>query len=1000
MKNHLFIGLGGQGGNTIAELKKVIESRGNDVETLKDKGLQWDFLYIDSSRDVSNVRKTWTHFGKDLSLPPNSFLYLKEEGSSIDADSLALKPDVAPWIGEIKILKKFLSGTQGIVGANQRRRLGRLLFARNAERIRSACQQKITPMLTASNRCAIHIFASLAGGTGSGCLIDLITTLRSNRDYSNASTDDGFPIFLYLYTTEKSFPQSQVGYFHENQASVLRDLNALACEKYHPHLLGTAIGGEQFSSQQPITQIVLSSQLSSQNRMLSLEQQHQIVAEATFERIYCYSTGNLSTEDQKGITGEDKIPSYPGEPSHNPLRSFRFGSLGMRRWEVPIDEIKELLAADLAHSCLNHLLYQNWNERTGAICEKLQSNIPGYSTLVATIQNAINNEKVETNNLKPLLDGLTDDAQRYHDGMRREKFANSDLEDFERGIRERYENHLSGQGVSKVFQQLQTGRQERLSRIEEEVHENLRSAWNRSSEPLGLAYFHDALVDLQLRITESIANTRTPTTDDQPIRDRMHLRIREWRKMTPLSRPFRQDYLAAAHRENTLDLLRQDLRRRTEKEDNELLESVAKLLGKLSGEYRRASDTLAEKSLGFAKRRDQYFQDLRDLKAFEQGGTATKLTNRAELSLTDLEEHLTAQRPERNLLQNTCAELVERSIYDTLGNDRLSKIGRFTEAQSQQFEEVTETIIFERVRQIHDVVCERSHCNPVLTGHVLDILQKRHSEDPARFNTDLKTFIDSSSSSILLLTGSEIQPSAIRQDSGMPPMPREAMVIGLPSGHTFSRTLHEMISPLISAGSNTVSSVYFHDDPTQIRMLTLTYWMAARFAKVVHELDSMYLSSLSKDQAGDKGYFTNLDDSGEKGVRPPLLLPTPDQARRSARAALWLGTELLAPGTNERLIQETKDGVKLIEITDKGIQLRRLGDSLVTLRVAPDIVTASLLNDAVSNALELLEPEAINSLRSRVQSEDTELLNKKGVASPEYDQWVGDRNQILELLER
>lgn len=998
MKNHLFIGLGGQGGNTIAALRKVIESRDNDVKTLKDRGQQWDYLYIDSSRGDSNVRKTWTHFGKDLSLQPDSFLYLKEDGTSIDADALALKPDVAPWIGDTTILRQFLSGTQGIVGANQRRRLGRLLFARNSEKIQTACHQKITPMLTASFQCAIHIFASLAGGTGSGCLIDMITTLRTT--YPNSSTDNGFPIFLYLYTTDQRFPESMVGYFHENQAAVLRDLNALACEKYHPHLLGTAIGGQRFASQQPINQIVLSSQLSSQNQMLSLEQQHQIVAEACFERIFCYSTGNLTADIQRGISGEDTIAAYPGEPTHNPLRTFRFGSLGMRRWEVPIDEIKELLAADLAHTCLNHLLYQNWNDRNGPLGEKLQSAIPGYSSLISAIQNTIDSEKIETSHLNPLIDSLTDDAQRYHEGVRREKFADSELEDYERGIRDRYQNHLSGQGVELVFQTLQASRQERLSRIEETIHESLRSAWYRSNDPLGITYFHDALVDLQQRIRESIGNTKTLSVDDKMVRDRMQLRTREWRKMTLLSRPFRQEALAAAHRENTLDLLRQDLRRRAAKEDNELLDSVAKLLGSLAADYRRASDALVEKSLAFANRRDQFLQNLRDLKAFEQGGNTNKLANRAELSLKELEEHLAAQRLERNLIQNTCAELVQKSLYETLGNDRLTKIGRFSEAQNQQFEEITEAIIFEQVRQIHDVVCERNHRNPVLTGHVLDILQKRHLEDPERFKADLKSFIDSSSSSARLLTGSEIQPSAIRQDQGMPPMPRQALVIGLPSGHPFSRKFQEMISPLMNAGTITASSVYFHDDPTQIRMLTLTYWMAGRFAHVVHELERLYVTSLERDQAGDKRYFTNLDDSGENGVRPPLLLPTPAQARRAARAALWLGIELTAPGTNERLIQETNDGVKLIENTDRGIQLRRLGDSLQALRRAPDIVTASLLNDAVTNALESLEPEALDALRSQVQSKDSELRATKGVASPEYDEWMGDRNQILELLER
>jgi hypothetical protein len=852
-------------------------------------------------------------------------------------------------------------------------------------------------MLATSNRCAIHIFASLAGGTGSGCLIDLITTLRTA--YPNSSTDDGFPIFLYLYTTEQRFPESMVGYFHENQAAVLRDLNALACEKYHPHLLGTAIGGERFTSQQPISQVILSSQLSSKNQMLSLEQQHQIIAEASFERIYCLATGNLSTNDQKAVTGEDIIAAYPGEPSHKPLRTFRFGSLGMRRWEVPIDEIKELLAADLAHTCFNLLLYQNWNDRTGPRGEKLQSGIPGYGALVSGIQNAIDIEKVETSHLKPLIESLADDVLRYHAGIRREKFVNADLEDFEKGIKDRFQDHLSGHGVEVVFQKIQSTRQERLARVEESIHENLRAAWNRSTEPLGLAYFHDALVDLQQRVKENISKM-TLSTDDQAVRDRMQLRTREWKKMTHLSRPFRQDHLATAHRENTLDLLRQDLRRRVAKEDKELLDSIAKLLGNLAADYRRASDTLVEKSLSFANRRDQLLQDLRDLKSLEQGGNNTKLANRAELSLKELEEHLTAQRLEHNLLQNTCASIVEKSLYETLGNDRLTKIGSFSEAQNQQFEDVTETIIFEQVKQIHDVVCDRNHRSPVLAGHVLDILQKRHSEDPERFKSDLKSFIDSSSSSVRLLTGSEIQPSTIRQDGGMPPMPREAMVIGLPSGHQFSRILQGMISPLMNAGSITASSVYFHDDPTQIRMLTLTYWMAARFAHVIHELEGMYLKSLERDQAGDKRYFTNIDDSGENGIRPPLLLPSSEQARRSARAALWLGTELTAPGTNERLIQETSDGVKLIENTDKGIQLRRLGDSLQALRRAPDIVTASLLNDSVTNALESLEEKALDALRSRLKSEDSELRATKGVSSPEYDEWIGDRNQILELLER
>lgn len=349
MKNHLFIGLGGQGGKSIAELQKVIQNRSGDAKALEKSGQKWDVLYIDSSRDVTNERRNWVYFGKDLKLQPSSFLYLKDDGEAINAHSMAQRPDVAPWIGDVDKLHTFLEGSQGIQGANQRRRLGRLLIARNADRIRKAvCEDKITPMLSNGNQCAIHIFASLAGGTGSGGIVDLVTMLRT--EYPNASVDGGFPIFLYLYVTDRAFEEAQVGYFHQNQSAALRDLNALCCGKFRPTLLGSASVPMPFKGDEPITQILLSSQLNSKNQMLSLSQQHQIVAEAAFERIYSYVSGNLDTTQQKAVTGEDKLPSYPGEPVGNLSRTFRFGSVGMRRWEVPIDEVRELLARDLSVS--------------------------------------------------------------------------------------------------------------------------------------------------------------------------------------------------------------------------------------------------------------------------------------------------------------------------------------------------------------------------------------------------------------------------------------------------------------------------------------------------------------------------------------------------------------------------------------------------------------------------------------------------------------------------
>lgn len=998
MINHLFIGLGGQGGNTLGELKKVFASRPSDVQTLKKKGLNWDFLYIDSSRDVSNTRRTWTHFGENLALDPSSFLYLKDDGEEIDAAAMAMLPDVEPWIGDPTILEAFLMGNQGIVGANQRRRLGRLLFARNADRIRKAvCEDKITPMLGSSNRCAIHIFASLAGGTGSGGIVDLVTMLRN--EFPNASTDNGFPIFLYLYVTDRIFEEAMVGYFHENQAAVLRDLNALACETYRPNMLGASVNGRCFPGSQPFTQVVLSSHLNAKNQLLSLEQQHQIFAEAAFERIYCFATGNLSPTQQKAITGEDKIPSYPGEPAKIPLRSYRFGSSGMRRWEVPIEEVRELLASDLLSSCLNTLLYQNWSSTLGAANEKLSTNIPGYSEILGEVLSTINVEQISRSELQTLIENLNTDINRFHDGKRREGFKDLDLDDYEQGMRERYSAHLNERGVDAIFKEYANFRDKRIDRIITRIHGVIKRAWGRPSDSLGLIYVHDLLLEAQGKLREEIEGVRQSVSGDKAIETRMQLRKDEWMKLTFLSSRFKKKQLAHAHQVDLLALLRQDLRQRALLEDAELVSTICRALGQMASDYKSAADALAGKSASSAKKFQSLLVDLRALKCENSGNQDGRLANKAEFSLADLESYIGQQRLERDHLKNTCDELIAKAIEEVLGDDQLIKIGRLSEAQKSKFEEIAESIIFKRISHIHDAIVDRTHRLPVLSGNILDILQKRFNEDPENFKRELKAFIDSSASSIQL-SSNEIPPKSLRSDSGMPSMPRQVLVIGIPSGHPFGATLRGNVGPLIDAGSITYHSVYEHDDPTQIRMLTMTYWMAARYAKVVHGLEKIYRNSLALDREGDKRYFTNLDPSGENGSRPALLLPTAEESQSQVRAALWLGSRLVAPGTQQKLIQEVAGGVVLMELSKEGLpDPFEVKNSIQDLRRNTDVTKASRIITAVEAAITALDVAGRDALRVQIKENDAMVLRDSGSAgSAEYIEWKKDRDNLFEFL--
>lgn len=998
MKNHLFIGLGGQGGKSIAELQKVFANRSEDAKSLRNSGQQWDFLYIDSSRDITNERKNWVYFGQDLKLKPSSFLYLKDDGESIDAHAMAQRPDVARWIGEVDKLQSFLEGTQGIQGANQRRRLGRLLFARHADRIHKAvCEDKITPMLSAAHQCAIHIFASLAGGTGSGGIIDLLTMLRT--EYPNANVDTGFPVFLYLYITDRDFEDAKAGYFHENQCAALRDLNALSCGKFRPTLLGSASGANLFSGDEPITQILLSSHLSNKNQMLSLSQQHQIVAESAFERIYSYVSGHLAPVQQKAVTGEDGQANWPGEPAGNLLRSFRFGSVGMRRWEVPIEEVRELLACDLLTACYRKLLYQNWSETTGFIGEKLSSGIPGFTDSLSELSSIIEVERISNTDLPSLTDELSADFNRVHSGKMRERFKDVDLSIYEDELRQRYIAALRDQGVDAAFRDFASSRDERLKRIKERIHGVIRGAWTRNDRALGLGYVHDLLIELQLKLRQAASSDVGTSVNNDAVRRRMDMRKAEWFKMTLLSRPFKQEDLAHAHKEDLASILRDDLRKRAKKEDGELVNLTIGILGQLASDYQMVSGKMQEWCSDAEKRRDQLHRDLTLLSRGPGPGQDTVVSNKAELSLDNLEAHLKDQRIEGSLIRNTCDELLDRTILATLGSDQIPKLGHLTDDQKIQLRESTEAVLLKRVEQIHDAIRSRTHRDSVVTGNVLDIIQKRHGEDAERFSSELLAFINSATCN-LALSNSELQPKALRQNPRMRSMPRTGLVIGLPNGHPFGPKFAEMVNPLLQAGNTAVQGVYYHDDPTQIRMLSVTYWMAARFSVCIHRLEAMYQESLKSDDDGDTRYFTNIDPSGESGQRPPLLLPPPKELQVAMLSMLWLGTKMDVPNSGCRLIQESEGQVVLVQQTEDGTEPEIIGESIEGLGKAADIVTIYRICDAVTAMASSLSASHADALRNRLNEEDAARLGEHGVASQPYLEWVEQRKKIYNLLKR
>jgi len=455
----------------ISSCLSVLTQRAKDTESLRQQGVRTGFLAIDSSDDVRNQKRTWTDFGIDLALNPSDWLILKRPGAGT-IGGLALRSDVSPWIGDPKRIQGFL-GQQQIQGPNQRRRFGRLLCAHNAATIRSAVIEKVNQVTSGQTyQCAFHIFATLGGGTGSGGLVDLVTLIRTKFPDNGA---DEFPIFVYVYITDADEKGANVGYFFQNQFTALRDLNALIVGRFRPTLLGDDIQPADFKGAEPIAQVALSAPLNSAGRQMPLETQIRVVAEACFERIVAWTSSQMDAAAQKSLTGEDVLAIFPAEPPELPERSYRFSALGMRRWEVPHDKLKDLLALDLLCAALRQMLFNHWHDANGFSTQLADGSAADAANALPDLFAEIEEPRRPEPKPELLVQRFRDALAQKATGLQRTQGNTPlDLRSIEQGLADFYRQSFEKVGVDALMQQRQA---ELPSRVEKEALGLDRRSW-------------------------------------------------------------------------------------------------------------------------------------------------------------------------------------------------------------------------------------------------------------------------------------------------------------------------------------------------------------------------------------------------------------------------------------------------------------------------------------------------------------------------------------------
>ncbi len=379
LKN-IYIGLGGVGARVLCEIRKQIFTRRLEQMSTphqENACLEAEFLSIDSSPDIWENQSMWKFRGRDFSLRPDEKCLLDTAG--IDYKS----PRVTPWLfssdPEIaEAQRAALNSIDRLVpGSMQRRRYGRLLFAANVNTVQEAIahtfmragidEEQTSSHPTIEGGHSVHVFCSLAGGTGSGGIVDLISMLFKHHTAN-------INLHVFLADERGVSPSAVFSYFFANQYAALRDLDNLASTIFRPHDLTANQHGSQVCERirldnSPVCSIYISSNINRACQLVPLPEQIRRTASWVLSshsiREGCYDP-ILSRLLQRHPEDFDH-----GEPWDDTFRarSYHFGSIGVARWCAPVAELAEMVSTIIQTSAYRQMLYNNLQAGQGYVCE-------------------------------------------------------------------------------------------------------------------------------------------------------------------------------------------------------------------------------------------------------------------------------------------------------------------------------------------------------------------------------------------------------------------------------------------------------------------------------------------------------------------------------------------------------------------------------------------------------------------------------------------------------
>jgi hypothetical protein len=1005
MMNHLLIGLGGTGGRVLRSFRKL------SYQAFRDKppaNVTIDYLFVDS--DPKSFREddpSWTVLGRSVNLPKRSQLPIQQANLRAVIDDLNSHPNLKPWIGDRQSWGEVLASMNIDAAGGQKRRLGRFLFAMSARRFNDSISTLVREMQDRgkSTDTTFHIFTGLAGGTGSGSVVDAVAQIRK------LFPDSHQRIIVYAYLPDMNPPSNwNTGNYHANAYAALLELNSMAAGAWAPFDVVDGVGPVKrdfwFNGCYVFTDD------NDQGYRASIEGElTDILADFVYHKIVV--ARQVSWDDLSRFENSENGDSSPESiaGSGKGQRSVRFMSFGIRRLSFPEETIREYLTYDFMVQALRQLQHNNWLDGLGfsdqprprADAEFVANPKQREDWCLTDDHLFLTRPIIETEASKrwKSIEIEWQDWENHYISLAKQQVNKIDwLKEVKTLFRTAYEQNYRGSGVRQFFATYDRDIKNLSIAIRDRVERSLFNDWRVGTCSLSEAsrIVEALLRDLSARREVLETNlTRRGQIADELLRQFTDLE-RRWpqigligsllgnyeKNLTQAGFLLRDGSIANTY----LEALR--FAKRLIAEVSDQLTELKSMIDSSQATLASAADEAVRTMKARAPSRDS--NSLMD-KTAESGSYVLKLedgkaidTTRRKLSLDENE-------------QRTQTSTVRAGIISALGQEPTFRVFNSRLAGS----EIRNTILAmceENVESAHQrLITDRTE--RVLDVSIIEKLQQEWGASLDRINREASS-LARSAGRFLAFDETEIN----KHFDGRSGSPRatEAFAIMLPEPPEQKEFVNQLKEAFKNARNGKVSFVPMQDRGNEITLITLVNLFPLRFARVVRTLKERYQQRI--DQYGRARTMLEVHSEGDGSQFPDIFIADGGSIRVLARPVLLLGEALdvvsqkVSPSTGQTQVIITRkdaDGFELEPIV--------LGKSLIS---ALEEITEKDLYELKQTLIPLLLPphfakeEEMVELREKLQSRMAAIKSERldDVNDPEYVAWNQAARDVMKIARK